>query len=950
MRILFSVVLTCFVSILAQSQNIGVLKGNLQDTLAKQTLKLATINVLDAADSTLITFGLSNDKGEFSIANIPVGKHLLMVNYQSYATYYQSIVITTEKPVVQLGSIYLQMIAKDLGNVTVSQSPITIKNDTIEYNAGSFKTKPNGTVEDVLKKLPGVEVAKDGSIKAQGETVQRVLVDGKRFFGDDPTLATKNLPNDIVDKIQVYDAQSDQSAFTGFDDGNRTKTINITTKKDKRKGYFGKVAVGGGTDGRYENSLNLNRFNNEKQLSIIAQANNVNRQGFSLQDILGVMNSGGGGSMMMMGGGGRGGGANVSQSFLQNLVGGANNNGIRTIWAGGLNMRDKWGKKTDAYGSYFYNNSRIDRIQNTLTENLLVNDSSLFQSSQNNATNSNQNHRFNYNIETNFDSANALIIRPNFTYQNSDNSNETISSTTRGKFNLLNASNAVTTSKSYGYNGNIDATFRHKFKKRGRTISFNTVLGGSENDRTGFSFTTIQRNNNLGQLVTDTINQKSTSDTRSQNISTNVAYTEPITKNQQIEISYAYSQNLNFNNRSVFNFNKASNTHDILVPNLSNNFKNTNTSNRVVTSYRIQTKSLSATAGLGVQFTEIESYNKTKDSTLAQKFINLFPTANLTYTFTKNKTLRVNYRGRTNQPSVSQLQPVIDNSNPLAITMGNPALKQEFVHTFSMFYSKINIFTFSNFFVGVNGNVTTNKIVNAIEYTPVGGTITKPVNLNGAYNITGFVNKSIPIKKLKGNLGFSTNITYLQDVSLVNNAKNFTHNIGVGQTFSFNTNIKEKLDLNFTSTTNFNSATYTLQPQQNANFWTQLLGVDATVILPKGWLWANEFDYTLTRGRSAAFNQNIPIWNMSVAKQIFKKKQGEIKLGVYDLLNQNRSVTRNITDNTIQDVSTNVIRRYFLISFTYNLRKFGGQNGQMPAFMNNMFRRAQRSGGMGMQL
>jgi len=931
--------LTLIIFLTSNAQTKGTLKGVLQDTVNKQTLKSATISILEPKDSTLEVFGLTNDAGAFTIYNVGIGNHLLLISFQGYAVKYIPFEISANAMQKNIGNIYLEPTVKDLGNVTVTQSPVVVKGDTVEYNASSFKTKPNGTVEDVLKKLPGVEVAKDGSIKAQGETVQRVLVDGKRFFGDDPTLATKNLPNDVVDKIQVYDAQSDQSAFTGFDDGNKTKTINITTKKDKRKGYFGKISAGAGDDGRFENSLNFNRFNGKQQLSVIGQYNNVNRQGFSLQDILGVMNMGGGNAMM--GGGNRGGGGgNMSSSFIQNLIGGSNNNGIRTIGAGGLNYRDTWGKKTDAYGSYFYNNSRIDKNQDNFTENILVGDSSLFQTSNQLSRNKNQNHRFNFNIETQFDTANSLIIRPNITYQNSDNFSQSTSTTFKGVSKFLNGANTVTNSNGQGYNGNVDATIRHKFARRGRTISLNTVFGGSQNDRTTFSNTIINRTG-----ATDSINQMAINNTNGKNITATIAYTEPVGKNKLIELAYTLAYNLNESDRRTYNYNKNSKGYDDLNVQLSNIFENTNTSNRVGISYRIQEKKYTAGIGIGVQMATLNSFNKTKDSTLSQAFNNLFPNANFTYNFTKSKTLRFNYRGRTNQPSVTQLQPVIDNSNPLNVSQGNPALKQEFTHNFNIAYTKFNMFTFRNFFAGLNGSVTGNKIVNSIQYTPVGGQITKPVNLNGAYNIIGFANIGIPVKKLKGNASFTTNINYIRDVSLVNNNKNYTNNIGIGQTLSFNTNIKDKLDLNFSSTTNYNIARYTLQPEQNNNFFSEILGVDATIILKKGWLWAHEFDYTINRGRTAGFNQNIPIWNMSVSKQLFKKKEGELKVGIYDLLNQNKSITRNITDNTVQDVRTTVIQRYFLISFTYNLRKFAGASAQMPSFMNGMFRRMQRSGG-----
>jgi hypothetical protein len=922
----------------------GTVEGALKDTVNKQNLKAATVSVLEAGDSSLVTFGLSTDGGNFLIKNIPYGKYLLQVNFQSFEAKFVPFIVDAQNPQAKLGNVYLLPQANMLDSVVVSQSPVRIKGDTVEYNAGSFKTKPNAVVEDVLKKLPGVQVNKDGTITAQGETVQRVLVDGKRFFGDDPKLATRNLPSEVIDKIQVFDAQSDQSAFTGFDDGTRQKTINITTKKDKRKGFFGKGMVGGGTQDRFESSLSFNRFNGNQQLTFIGQANNVNRQGFSLQDILGVMNSGGGGfgggARSGGGGGGRGGGA-----LVQNLLSGTNNNGITTIYAGGLNYRDVWSKKTEAYGSYFYNNSRVDRNQTSFTENLIKGDSSIFQTSLTDNVNKNQVHRFNFNIETNFDSMNSLIIRPNVTYQNSRTDNETTTTSIRGQSKLLNSSTARSTSNSEGYNANADITFRHRFKKRGRTFSVNTQFGGNQNDRTGYNFSIVTTNPPLGGSRIDTINQQNINNTLGRNFSSNLSYTEPIAKGILAEISYNYGYTFNNNDRKTFDFGKTSGQFDVVNTNLTNNFENTNISHRGSLGLRMQKQKYNGGISLGVQSATLESYNVTKDSTLSQKFINLFPSANFTYNFSRSKNLRFNYRGRTNQPSVTQLQPVVDNSNPLYIQEGNPGLAQEFNNSFNLNYSQFDVVTFRNFFVALNGSVTADKIVNSTIYTPAGGQIVRPINMGGVFNVAGFVNFGFPVKKLKGNINFGTNVTYAQDVSMVNNIKNYTRNTNTGLTVNFNTTKFENLDINISSTTNYNFVRYTLQPEQNANFFTQIFGLDLTHTSKKGLILGSEFDYTYNGGRTDGFNQSIPLLNLSIGTQIFKNKSGELKLTVYDVLNQNQSIVRTVTDNTVRDVRTNILTRYASLTFTYNLRKFAGANMPMPSFMNNMFRRSQRTGG-----
>ena len=519
----------------------GSVKGKLIDSVGNQALRDASITVVEAQDSTLEAFSLSKDDGTFEVRNISQGKFIVNISFEGYRTVHKRLIISKDKLVVDLGEIIMKTKTKEYEEVIVTESPMKIKNDTIEYNAGSFKTKPNAVVEDLLKKLPGVEVAKDGSITAQGEKVQRVLVDGKRFFGDDPKMATRNLPPDVVDKIQVYDAQSDQSMFSGFDDGTRTKTINITTKKDKRKGVFGKAMAGGGNEGRYESSLNLNSFNNDRQLSLVAEGNNVNRQAFSVQDILGVVRNGGGGR-------GGGGGANIVDGY----GGGNSSNGITTVWAGGLNYKDVWGKKTEAYGSYFYTNVAVNNASNSLTQKFnTLNDSSQYATQTSSSLNKNQGNRFNYNIEWPIDSNNSVVIRPNGTLQHSTVGTQTGTYTTYGKVTKLSDVNQQYNSDNDGYNGSIDVLFRHRFKKKGHTLSINLSGGGNSNDGTATNFATTTY---ADTSIHRNVNQDNSSNSHSGNGSATASYTFPIAKNQMIELSanHSYSQSISGKNTYAY--------------------------------------------------------------------------------------------------------------------------------------------------------------------------------------------------------------------------------------------------------------------------------------------------------------------------------------------------------------------------------------------------------------
>lgn len=907
----------------------GVVKGKLIDSIGHQNLQDASVTLLQAGDSTLEVFGLAGKDGFFELKGVNVGKFILMVSFSGYANLYRNVSVTKENPVLDIGNLYLKLKSIQLDEVIVQQAPIVIKKDTIEYNAGSFNTKPNAVVEDLLKKLPGIEVARDGSIKAQGEQVQRVLVDGKRFFGDDAKMATKNLPPSIVDKIQVFDAMSDQSQFSGFDDGSRTKTINITTKKDKRKGVFGKAMAGGGDQGRYESSLNLNSFKNGQQYSIIGQANNVNRQAFNVQDLLGAI--------------GRGGGRGGISNALQGLGAGNSSNGITTTQAIGLNQRGSIGKSIENYGSYFFNRISIESVSNSISQRIANNqDSTLFAEQNSNGLSNSNNHRFNYNFEVQLDSFNSLIARPTFTYQTTENNNQTTTSNTLGKITPLNSVFQTNDNFNRGINAGLDATFRHRFKRKGRTYSINlqSTLTNNNSNAWNYSRTDFDA---LRNRVTD---QQNTNAAWSNVGGMTVSYTEPLAKGQLLELSYANNLKASVSNK-ITNANGPTG-YDILVDSLTNRFFNQVNSQRATLGYRLQIGKIALGISNGVQFTELTSQVKSKGIEVQKHFTNLYPTANFSYSRSRSQMFRVNYNGRTNQPSLSQLQPVPDNSDQTNIVVGNPDLTQEFSHTMKMFYNTFDMFRMRHIFMMVNGSITQNKIVSDVAQFvsgPKTGTQkTSYTNLNGAYSLSAYFNYGIQLPKPKSNLNFGVNLSRNRNISLLNSALNRNDASEVGGNIGWTMNLKEKLDLNFSSNTTYNMVRNSLQPQQNQDYYTQVFSVEPTYTFNWGWVLGNDFYYTYNSGRASGYNINVPLWNASLSKLIFKQRNGEIKFSVYDLLNQNQSISRTVSNNTIQDTRTNVLQRYFSLTFTYSLQKFGGKQEKLPPAMHQMF----KNGGMKM--
>lgn len=900
-------ILTCILlSFAASAQATGSVKGKLADSLNKQSLKDASVTILDARDSSLEVFALAKADGSFSILNIPFGEMILQVKFQGYEPYARKIIFSKTNANVDAGTIFLQTASHDLGNVTVTESLVRMKKDTIEVSAAAFKTKPNAVAEDLIKKIPGMEVAKDGSIKSQGEAVQRVLVNGKRFFGDDPKMATKNLPPDVIDKIQVFDDQSDQSKFTGFDDGNRVKTINITTKKDMRKGVFGKAVAGVGNNGNFDESFNFSKVNGDQQLTFLGQANDINKQNFTQQNLGGGRGFGGN-----FGGGSSGGGS-----------------GITTIWAGGLNYRDAWSKNIDAYGSYFYNAPHVVSEQASNTETILNQDSSNFRNAVSSSVSRNANHRITFNFEDRIDSNNSLIFRPNIVFQNSNPNSESSSITTGGKNGtLINQSVSKNSNFNRGYNiSGANFQLRHRFPKKGRTISLDMNFSASENNGDGnnYAINTFYK----PYIKKDTINQHYVDSSRSVTLNPTVSYTEPVGKNQMIELrySYAYTNSNSVNNTYRFdNVGQKFSQFDSLY---SNSYKYTSTSNTANLSYRVQQTKFNLNIGTGLQFMDINSNNTTKNVVVARSFVNLTPTLNFTYNYSRTRSLRLFYNGRTGQPSTAQLQSIITTSDSINFQKGNPDLKPQFTHSLRVLYTSFDPVTSRIIFATVNASMVANDIQSAIIQNPNGGKTTTYVNLGGTYNVSGYFNYGFPIKKPKSNLNLQTNINYSQYQSLVNSISNYTRSTSMSETVKWTTNLKNNFDMNLSYSFTYNPIRSTLSSNSNTNYTTQSLSADFTLYSNNGWLVASDFDYTHYGNRPVGYNTTVFLVTPSIAKQFLKNKAGEIRLSCFDVLKQNQAISSTATANQFTTSRTNNLTRYFMLTFTYNLRNFALQNQQ----------------------
>lgn len=928
-RILLFLVMWC-ASLAAFSQSAGTIKGKLLDTITRQDLTDATISVLLAKDSTPVSFTVADNKGAFVVKDLDTGQYRLLISFQGFQPLSKNFSITKDIKSIDFGTIYMDNKSVMLDAVVVERPPISIKKDTVEFSASAFKTKPNANAEDLLKKLPGVQVDKEGNVKAQGEDIAKVYVDGKEFFGNDPKLATKNITADMIESVQVFDDMSDQAKFTRIDDGSRAKTINIKLKKDKRKGYFGRAVVGAGTDDRYETSLSFNRFNGDRKISVIAASNNLNKQGFNFSDIVG--NMGGFGAR----GGGGGGGGGFRMAGVPSFGGGGG--GITRNLSTGINYSDKWGTKMDVGGSYFYSNSDTRSERSSFRQSFFANDSVTNQDQFSVSRNKNQNHRFNLRMEYYIDSMNSLLYTPTFTLQHSESeSRDTISTRSiKASQDFLALKGATRNANERdGISLNNNLLFRHKFKKLGRTftLGYNNSINQSEGQGINYApYIFYNPDSSVARVSSQDL--KTFQDTRSNNNVISSSYTEPIGKNKIFEVNYAHTNNHSKSDRRAFDYNPTTTLYDKVNPTQTNYFETDYISHRIGSNFRVQQVKYNFQLGMGMQLSELTNYSRRKRvnandtvSNITQDFKNFFPTANFNYNFTKTKVLRINYRGRTNQPSISQLQDVPDFSDPLYVRTGNPGLRQEFNNNISVNFNSFNPANFRYMSASVRFDQTSNKIVNSIDTLGKGVQITRPVNMDGSFSASSFITFGFPLRaKMKGSsFNLNSSASYNRDANMLNKQKNILNNLTLTQTVGINLDIKQKFNMGLNASLTYNNATYSVQKNLNTHYLSQTYSADLSYTTKSNTIISTDFDYYVNTGRADGFNQALPLWNAYIAQQVFKKKNGEIKLSVNDILNQNQSISRSVGDNYIVDTRTMVLQRYFMLTFTYNLNRAGAQ-------------------------
>ncbi len=927
------------------------MRGIVVDGASGQPLAGASAVLVHLPDSSK-KGAISNRDGVFSISNVRAGRHMLTVSFLGYKAH-SAIVQVEDKP-VDLGRIVMKEDALLTDEILVEGKavPATQKGDTSEFNARAFKTNPDANAQDLVSKMPGV-VVQDGKVQAQGEEVQQVLVDGKPFFGDDPNAALRNLPAEVIDKIQVFDQQSEQAQFTGFSDGNTRKTLNIITRSGMQQGQFGKLYGGYGNEERYKTGGSYNIFDKDQRISLLFQSNNVNEQNFSPEDLLGVMSasrSGGGRRGGMPGGppggsggqrpSGAGGGGDSRGGSSGGPFGGNNNflveqrEGMTTTHAFGVNYVDTWGSSTEVTASYFFNMSDNDASEDAFRTYILPSDSGQVYTEENATNSSNTNHRLNLRLEHKIDSSSSFTFRPKLSMQQNDGS-----SLTSGQTQLLGTRLSSVTSDYasdlLGLNFSGEMLYRYKFPTQGRTLSLSLTPGYTHSD--GESTLKSESAFFGGVSSADTIRQNGDLLKNGWSLAAEVDYTEPLSKTSMLEFEYESSYAVSESDKKTYSVLAATEGEQQLAPELSSTFTSTYQTQSLGTGYRYQTGPIQVSVQAAYQIAKLNNEQDFPTAgTLERTFNSVLPSAMMRLSFSEESNLRLFYRTRTSAPSIDQLQSVLNNDNPLQLTSGNPNLEQEYNHMLFMRYSSVDKKGNGSFFAMLGGTVTNNYIGNnttvALRDTSVDGVplaagtqLTRPANLDGRVSLRSFVMYGLPVDFLKSNVNLNATATYTRTPGLVNNSTNYSSSPTAGFGVVLSSNISEDVDFTVSSQSTYTVVDNSLQEQLNTEYFNQNTRARLNWTLWDVVVVQTDLSHQHYSGLSEGYNQNYLLWNMGLGVKLFGERQGELKFTVYDVLNQSNSIQRNVTETYIEDVQTDILRRYAMLTFTYNIRNFGAR-------------------------
>lgn len=917
--------LFCLCSCYLYAQQPYAVKGSLTDSAAGIKITDATISVLRAKDSTLCKFIWNNSSHNFSVPLKESGQFILLVSYPGYADYTAGFSLDSAKPVYDFQGINMLLKSRLLTEVLIQgkKAEMKIKGDTTEYDATAFHVEPNAKVEDLLRQFPGIEVDKDGKITAQGKSVNKVLVDGEEFFGDDPTLVTKNIRADMVDKVQVYERSSDQANFTGIDDGKKEKTINIKLKEDKKNGYFGKVEASGGTDKYYIGKLMFNAFKGKERFSLYGILDNTGHFGMDWGENskYGMsnynFNFGDDGSIRITG---------ETNDELESYNGEYYGEGLPTAKNGGLHYDNKFNNdKTTVNVNYRIGSLAVDGYKNVITQNTLPS-SFINTTSDQKFHNYLFRHKGNGRFEFKLDTTSTLVVNAAGGYRNSTVDNEYNTTSLRQDSSLLNTNSRVVNSKTDETSFNAGILYNKQLKKKGRKFSMGISESHTTSNGNEFLKSAINYYNEKEGLDSSVINdQNRVQHSDNNTLTANATYNEPLSDKAQIAFSYDFvmtNANSNLNTYKKDDSEK----YNVLDSLYSNDFKIDNISHQGGAMFIYKAAKYRVSAGTKVSNVSFEQLNRYDNSTFKRNFVNYNPQVYFTYTFSQSKAMTFSATRRTQLPTVTQLQPVRINTDPLNVRLGNPDLNPAYSEDIYWNYNTYKAITQSYMYLNANFSLKHNAIVSNVVTDSAGASTYQYANIKkGGYSGGIWAMRDFKTSwwgmNLATMLSGNTNVSYNMVNSVLNKATSYT--ISPELTLRKNADKKGYFEIN--ARPNYTIQKSSLLPNLNSNGLGFDAGAEFRVYLPKNFEFYSRTNFTYSP-KTKSFNTDLKrtIWNMDVSRKFLKEKQLRVILAVNDLLNQNSGFNRNVSGSQITQNTYSTIKRYYMLTITWDFNKMGG--------------------------
>ena len=889
------------------------ISGKVVDAETNAPLESATLFVEKLQDSSLVSYTISNREGQFVIEGSGKMDTLRLVStFNGYTPLYKKISLAQRE--IDLGMLRMEVANNLLGEVTVvsERAPVTVKKDTLEFNAASFNTRQDANLEEVMKKLPGVEVDAQGNITVNGKPVSRILVNGKEFFGNDPKIATKNLPKEIIDKIQVVDTKTKSEEFTGKAGNPDDKTINVTIKEDKNKGYFARATAGGGTDERYELSGIGNYFKDDLRVSALASSNNINSSGFSMDEVFDMM-GGRGRSIMIRSNG----------SFAVNGMNFGSDQGITKSETAGLNFTNEWNKKYEVTGDYFYVKSDTETASIVQRETFLPT-GSFYTDVVSEANIVNQNHRANFSFEVELDTMTRIEIRPavsisdGFAHRTSlsermDNDRELITNVEdREDIFSKDFNNRISFTRKFGSRGAyLEASFENSNELRESENFFNSEFFETE-----------------GEVLQDTriqdqfIDEENTTDEYEAGITQRSVLAEKLF----LDLSYDFSTQTMNSTRSVFEFDEQTNSYNNFNDLLSNDFEVKSYKHIPNAGLNYEGKKLRASFDVGLLNTKLTNENFLADAEFENNYNNLYLRSNVRYELERGKSLYAYYQNDTQVPSIRELQPVPNLTNPLNIFVGNPELDPTYSHRLSMGYQNFDFATRSGMSIYASATFYEDQVV-PYSITEDLVTTTTYRNLDGGISSYAGVSLSKRYKKEEQEYSYRLGLygNYNRQIGFSNGFRYNADRFGFFPSLRLGYNYNDKVEINPRYELSYNRTNYDISNSREEEYVNHTVALEATTYWPKNVVFGNDISFVSFGNVAPGFDSTSLLWNMSLGYK-FLNDDATLKMKVYDLLNENVSTRRTTGEDFVQDSRELILEQYFMLSFTYKISKFGGKD------------------------